>query len=668
MRIKEIRVQNFRSIVDETLECDPLTVLVGRNGSGKSAFLSALELFYDTSPTVSEDDFYNQNVDDDIEIEVAYHDLFEEAEDEFAKYVDDGVFRIVRIFKYSEGNKSGKFHGIHLQNPDFARVRASGGRSQINAGYRQLRQSGQYPDLPGAASADNALAEMEIWEAANQNALERMRDEGQFFGWGNVGQGRLNKYTELIRVPAVRDAGEDAIEGRGSSVTRIMDRVVRSALERRDDFVSFRQEAEQRIREITDPDKIPEFSNLQQQLTETLSSYVADADVLLDWDVSDNFQIPLPQARVRLLEDGFGSLVDRTGHGLQRAFILTMLQHLAAAERTSDTESDPDLRPNEQSEPTNQVLPNLVLAIEEPELYQHPSRQRHFATVLRNLANGVIPGVASDTQVIYTTHSPLFVGLDRFDQIRVVRKAELTKEEPKFSKVDHADLDSVAVQLWEANGCRGNPFTADSLRPRLQAIMTPWMNEGFFADVAVLVEGEDDRAAVLGTALSMGIDIDGKGIAVIPCGGKDNLDRPVLIFKNLGIPVYVIWDGDCGKRDPKPEVNQRLMLLNDRDPEEHPQGVWGTCACFKVDLETSIKEDVGGVGFDRFFAQAMREFDFNGRADARKNPFVFNRFIEIAASNRLKSSTLERIVEMIQMLRDGATSSDSPESAEIRSH
>ena len=30
--------------------------------------------------------------------------------------------------------------------------------------------------------------------------------------------------------------------------------------------------------------------------------------------------------------------------------------------------------------------------------------------------------------------------------------------------------------------------------------MTPWMGEGFFADVVVLVEGEDDRAAILGYA------------------------------------------------------------------------------------------------------------------------------------------------------------------------
>ena len=658
MRIKEIRVKNYRSILDEILECDPLTALVGRNGAGKSAFLSALELFYDASPNLTDEDYYNTNVDDDIEIEIAYHELNVDAQEEFAKYVEDGVLRIVRVFKFSDGKKSGTFHGMRLQNPDFTRIRNIASKRDLTGKYRELRALPKYPCLPNVNSADDSLSEMDKWEAENPDELERSRDEGQFFGWGNVGQGRLNRYTELIRVPAVRDASEDATEGRGSSVTRIMDRVVRNALESKDDFVSFRQEAAQRIKDITDPTKVPEFNNLERQLTETLNSYVADVDVLLDWGVSEDFRIPLPQARVRLIEDGFGSLVDRTGHGLQRAFILTMLQHLAAAERVADPEDESHSQSDDRSSTNHHSLPSLVLAIEEPELYQHPSQQRHFARVLMDLATGAIPGVASDTQVIYTTHSPLFVGLERFDQIRVVAKVESEPGYPKTSKISRTDLDSVATQLWQATGSNGTPFTATSLRSRLHSIMTPWMNEGFFADVAVLVEGEDDRAAILGTALSMNIDFDAKGIAVIPCGGKDNLDRPLLIFKNLDILAYVIWDGDCGKRDSKPEANKRLMVLNARAPEDQPQGVWDAAACFRVDLETTIKEDIGSVNFETFFSEAMNEFDFNGSTDARKNPHVFKRFLEIAASNGSKSETLEKIVLNIQALREGQVPSE----------
>ena len=116
-----------------------------------------------------------------------------------------------------------------------------------------------------------------------------------------------------------------------------------------------------------------------------------------------------------------------------------------------------------------------------------------MASVPLKLSRGAIPGVAKRTQVLYSTHSPLFVGLDRFEQIRLLRKADDIGGKPRVTKAVRAELDAVAEEIWVAGGSQGSKYTADTLRPRLQAVMTPWVNEGFFADVAVLVEGEDDR-------------------------------------------------------------------------------------------------------------------------------------------------------------------------------
>ena len=44
--IREIRIRNFRSIVDLTLHMDKLNVFVGLNDSGKSNVLKALNLFF----------------------------------------------------------------------------------------------------------------------------------------------------------------------------------------------------------------------------------------------------------------------------------------------------------------------------------------------------------------------------------------------------------------------------------------------------------------------------------------------------------------------------------------------------------------------------------------------------------------------------------------------
>ena len=49
--ITRIRVKNFRSIADSSLELGPTTVMVGPNGSGKSNFLDAVAFLSDALRT-----------------------------------------------------------------------------------------------------------------------------------------------------------------------------------------------------------------------------------------------------------------------------------------------------------------------------------------------------------------------------------------------------------------------------------------------------------------------------------------------------------------------------------------------------------------------------------------------------------------------------------------
>jgi predicted ATPase len=46
--IKRVRIQNFRSLVNVTVDLDPLTVLIGRSGTGKSNFVDAIRFLRDS--------------------------------------------------------------------------------------------------------------------------------------------------------------------------------------------------------------------------------------------------------------------------------------------------------------------------------------------------------------------------------------------------------------------------------------------------------------------------------------------------------------------------------------------------------------------------------------------------------------------------------------------
>ena len=645
MIIKSIRVQNFCCILEETLNYEPLTALVGPNGCGKSSFLRAFELFYATNPRLSAEDFYAGNSTRDIEITITYTGFDEEEIDHFNKYVENGELTVVRVFSLTDGKISAKLHGSLLQNPDFASVRTLGGAREITAAYNALREDPQYSDLPSVRSKDAALEELRKWESAHPEECQRRRDEGQFFGFTEVAQGYLGRYTHFIPIHAVRDAADDASEGKGTVISQIMDLVVRSALAERNDIRALREETLARYEDIFAPEKLTELSELQDQLCKTPQTYVPDAKVSLSWQKGGEIEIPMPKAEVKLIEDGYPATVVRSGHGLQRAFILTMLQHLALARKPA-----PTIIENGDSGSVGALkkprTPNLILGIEEPELYQHPNRQRYFARVLLALASGTIPGVSERTQVIYGTHSPLFVGLDRFDQVRLLRKVSGPEGSPKVTKVHQASLDEVAGQLWKAAGCPEPIFTGETLRPRLQAIMTPWMNEGFFSEVVVLVEGEGDRAAILATANSIGYDLESMGICVVPCMSKNNLDRPAVVFQTLGIQTYLIWDNDKNAQDPNPDENKRLLRLVGAAEEDWPVGVWNTHACLDCNLECSLRQEISPSIFDELFEEARSEFRMK-KEQALKNPFALRRVIEKATAISYTSATLKAIVEKI---------------------
>jgi putative ATP-dependent endonuclease of OLD family len=623
----------------------------GRNGVGKSTYLRGLELFYEPTPKITAEDFYAEDLSAPIAVAVSFTNLGPEARTLFAAYLQGDDLTVDRVFTLVDGKITWKYHGASLQCANFAEIRKSlavkdRGKS-ARAAYDAVRTTARFSDLPAWSNLGDVEPSLKAWEAAHPGDCRRQRDDGQFFGFREVGQGYLGRFTRLLLIPAVRDAGVDSPDTRGSIFGALLDLVVRSVLANRDEVTRLKGDMQARYREIVDPARLPELGTLAGSMTATLKTFVPDAGVELKWRTVGDIDLPMPQAELKLVEDGYESTVSRVGHGLQRAFIVTMLQHLAAAQGTM---ARAPAGPQAVASPTP---PDLVFVIEEPELYQHPNRQRHLARILRELTSTATPGVAEKTQVIYATHSPLFVGIDRIDQVRVLRKVANGNRDdgtplPKRTTVTQTTLDDVAREIWTACGAKPPEYTGATLLPRLHALMTPWMSEGFFADVAVLVEGEDDRAAILGTAAAMGVDLESAGCAVIPCGGKTSLDRPAAIFRQLGIATYVVWDSDFGSGEAKPEDNHTLLRLLGLPTEDWPDMVTASCASFRTKLENVLQAEIGENDFEALLTRAQETFNIPQRRHAVKNPAVIAEIVRVAAAEGRRSATIEAVVTRIR--------------------
>lgn len=383
MQLAHARVKNFRSLRDVSVTFGANTALIGGNGAGKSSILKAIDKFYSNTKSLDADDYFGRDTTLSVEIELTFNELNPQEIETFESRVRDGCLTVSRIFDGT--SSSGRYFGSVPQNPDFVPIRAHPTAGPKLAAYRALRSdnaaySGVLPAVSSASAAEDAML---AWEAANSAALVLHPDDGQFFGFQNAGRGALKRHTSFVFIPAVREAAADAADGKSSAIGQLLELVVRSAVLQRQDVMQFKNEMAERYQALVAPENMPELGLLAGRLTADLKGLYRDAEVGLSWRAVPDFPVPLPVADVSLSDDGFGGPVDRQGHGLQRAFVFTLLQHLAKTSIPAP-ETVPPVEGGEAGEPAPPPLaPSLILAIEEPELYQHPTKQRHFTTVLR---------------------------------------------------------------------------------------------------------------------------------------------------------------------------------------------------------------------------------------------------------------------------------------------
>ncbi|GJE57286.1 ATP-dependent nuclease [Methylobacterium thuringiense] len=668
MQLQRARIKNFRSLRDIDVHFGAHTALIGGNGAGKSSILKAIEKFYSTSKICDADDFFGRNQVQPIEIELTFHQLSEQEALDFEDRVRDGKLVVTRIFDGSAS--SGRYHGVVPQVPEFVGIRSHTTATAKRAAYNNLRESNPlYAALPNAGSAAAVDQALVNWENDHPDHLVLLLDDGQFFGFQNNSRGKLQRHTSFVFIPAVREASADAADGKTSVIGKLLELLVRSQILKRPDVQAFKKQMSEAYQALVSADNMPELAALAETLTTDLRGLYRDAEVSLNWRDSGEMPIPLPMADVFLKDDGFGAPVDRQGHGLQRAFIFTLLQHLArtavpeagVVETEAGTADDP---------PTAAAIvaqaPTLILAIEEPELYQHPTKQRHFAEVLRGLSSGTLPGVQGHTQVIFGSHSPMFISMGRADEIRITRRAPCSDSEFKQCNLLTLDLGNIASKLEKAWGKEEGTFSGQALMPRLH-ILGAELAEGFFARGVILVEGRSDRAALTAVARMLGVNFEAAGIAILSAEGKANLDRPFVIFRELGIPTFIIWDCDqhlpVGKRSPTIDLALSKLANQDNEIASAPiSDNIGTCyGHFGKCLEHKLMEDLTPDVHGECLAAACEPFGIHPNKDTQKIPEVVYQMLFRAKEQGRESNMLKNIVRTMWQFFNNEELPDLPQ-------
>lgn len=203
------------------------------------------------------------------------------------------------------------------------------------------------------------------------------------------------------------------------------------------------------------------------------------------------------------------------GHGTKRAFHMSALEVIS--EMSLDRDDGDKDKKGDGGKAGDRQDSLTVIAIDEPELHQHPHRQRVILKALRALSE------SDSHQVVYSTHSPHFVTLKTPMSVRrVVRKGGQMKIHD-------------GKNLAEAH-VRGRVIRS--------------LEEAVFAKGVVLVEGHTDEVildAVFRNApkgkTTMELLIKGE-VAIAECGGSRNVTKFCDVLDSLGVGRFVLWDGD----------------------------------------------------------------------------------------------------------------------------
>ncbi len=618
MKLIRVHIKNFRSCRDVQLELDSMHALVGANNSGKSAVLHALDfLFNPSAKTLNEESFWNKDPKLEIRVEAEFSDLSDTEKSALGPYLKpDGTFHMARSARWSARGGDGDV------DEDQSEIKLTIGQqykklmptiewlqeSKINGARikdwwkskEQLTVGGvSFYEFLGTSKApsvtdwkekaasflienDEIIPKQDTWEDNPQ-------------GYAGVLKGTLPFF---ILVPAVRDVTDEAKGTKTSPFGRLLYAILDTITDEQKAAIGgILDSISKQMNRVGGGERVPLIADTEVKLNSLMADFFAGCDLEIEF-ATPTLEVLLTAPRL-YVDDGFRTSVENKGHGLQRAVIFTILRRYAELMTSS---------------PAGKKR-NLILAVEEPEIYMHPQAQRTIRRVFRKIS------VAGD-QVLFSTHSALLVDVAYFDEIIRLEKCQgdIAGKKVTTSSAWQLPMRKMIVDIEERRPNLKGMVTDNSIRELYSNVYNPRRNEGFFASKIILVEGptEEYSLPIYADAIP-NCSLDPLGISVVESGGKGSMDRLFRIFNELHIPCYMLFDFDknSGEANRIAESNELLRLAGEEVTDSATFFVGDHVAFFVNEWEQDLKGEI--PDHDALVASARGELGLN---DSSGKPLI----------------------------------------------
>lgn len=555
MIAERIDVTNFKSFGPESVSFPlcPVTALVGENNTGKSNVLLALDMFRNYSKRkVQKRHFHGHDTSVDITIKVTFGTLSDAEKTLFRRHLGpNDTLTIIQTIKSSgakgttaavpqPGEESAEASEMDVTEEKTAQYARSGiewlddapttkkdieklWKADMKVGSLDFKQWSGLPQQP-APTKEQLLDKINAFWVEKWKDIPKLEESTgtKPLGWPAKLTGNL---PLVVYIPALKKVSEEAKATKaspfGSLLEWLMDSVaadLRQGIQAQLDTIY--ADAMSRLPKETDEQKGDQVTRLEL-INRTLNRNLPEgfgADLSVGFEKPEVDDTIFGGAAISA-NDGFLSDIGDKGQGLQRAALIAIIRSY--------------LQLRAKLEAKSPALGRVIFAIEEPEIYLHPTIKRSLCGLFRQL------GLAGD-QVIYTTHDGYFLDVEQFEEIRVFRRNR--SHTPPRTAVDHIST-PVLLKIWEKQ-CGKTGISLESVREHLRNVYDPFRNEGFLSRSVIVCEGATERAALPLYMNALGYDLDQNGISVIDAGSVDLLEYFYILLTELAIPTYVLWDGD----------------------------------------------------------------------------------------------------------------------------
>lgn len=351
LTIKEIEIENFRSIIEKPMVIKPseYNVIVGPNNSGKSNILRALDLFFNT--TIERRPF--------------------SPEDDFPKYSGlspRAVTKITVEFEYDPKRENKIVNALNELESETGMKQSRLDNNRLRLRLTYTRKGNKTWQFIGKAGVRNIKPE--LIDKVVDATLSSVR-----FKYLPVGR----NVSETIQKEISQELVQTIFSGWSGTSTKV------------------KQEINEAIDNL--------FNKLNPQLTGTSQSITSEISNAFEEIKHLELQLPFDDLEsmlpilIPVVTDSYQTPLSMKGSGIQTSSLIFFLKYLS------------DNRPQRYNSTVT-----YIWAIEEPESFLHPKKQRELSNVLKKFSH--------DVQTFITTHSAHFVPKNDNSSLYVVDKQD----------------------------------------------------------------------------------------------------------------------------------------------------------------------------------------------------------------------------------------------------